>query len=137
MNLFQKLLLICGYLIVVTWMYLTYLTFTAHPMYDHNTPQGENIWVVAGQVSDNTVIESINNVDTVTVEFKYDLLTFIPTTEGIVIYSEVSTFPIATFDIYTSRNFLQWVLIEPMDEAEDGEYSNHYYQSIIEEKIWE
>jgi hypothetical protein len=136
MNLFQKLIIIACYAIVAVTCYRAYLEFTSHPLYDH-TPQGEHIWVVSDQVSHNTTIESINNVDTVTVEFKYDLLTFIPTTEGIVIYSEVSTFPIATFDIFTARNFLQWVLIEPMDENESGKYSNHYYQSLIEEKIWE
>lgn len=34
MNLFQKHLLVCGYLVVIILAYIAYIAYTAHPMYD-------------------------------------------------------------------------------------------------------
>jgi hypothetical protein len=80
--------------------------------------------------------------DTIYLQMERDGLLFVPTrtTEGTAeykIYSEISElYAIGLLSISEARTFAYWVLAFP-PEAEDTNYINQYYFSVINEKILE
>lgn len=135
MSNFQKILV--GLLIVQQLVTIVFCISTAKYTPIDDEVFSDNIWLKQGQHSDSLILYSLNGSDTVTVEQENDLLTFLPDNHGgYIIVSEAAEYNVGAFYIDDAQAFMYWALQHPMP-AEDDEYANTHYQSLIEEKIWE
>ena len=104
--------------------------------------RGERIAVIVDQVPEDVVISSLNGLDTVYVNFKEDILTFIPDGNkiGYIVYSDVAA---AGYDDHAidylwqgeAEAFIHWALECPIS-GDDREKANEYYRQIINDKVY-
>lgn len=96
-------------------------------------------WIVGreGEIPTETIVNSLNGIDTVVVEFQYDDLIFIPVMDGYLIYSEISQGPcVDHLFLEDAKSFLWWVLQYPIQDDYDYQDSNDYYRELLLEKIY-
>mgnify|MGYP001172785716 CR=1 FL=1 len=104
----------------------------------------DRIYANANDLPTETVVKSLNGIDTVHVEFEHDILTFVPAADGYIIYSEVSEDAHCIDHLYTgsAQSFLWWVIQFPYDSTDHSDTmvelgANGYYRELITEKIYE
>jgi len=81
-------------------------------------------------------IISLVGTDNLSVYQRNDIIHFVKYKDMIIIISEVSEHYVAVMSFEEAKSFCYWVLIYPL-KKKDINYSNHYYQNLIKEKIWE
>lgn len=136
MNNYQRLTLILGTLLILT-IGLSALSITKQQEQLFGYVEPTTVDIFQGKQSDSLILESFKPNTYFSVYQEYNIITLVPKGDMYMVISEVSTYPIGIFTYEDTKSLLFWILEYPMDDDEDGIYSNNYYQSLIEEKLWE
>lgn len=103
---------------------------------------GERIAVKVNEVSEDVVLSSLNNLDTVYVVFDEDVVTFVPdgNNVGYVVYSDVAA---ENYDDHAidylwqeeATAFIHHTIQSPLC-GDDREKANEYYRELINDKVY-